>query len=130
MSGEILASRAELVAALAAAGIRHPGAGDPLIVPGAWIRPAEPWLAPHSVGPFGSRLARWSVLLIAGAADQTSSLEQLVELTDRGIPALDRLARWSVATAARAVGADLFGTLYLVAELVLETPIEITAPEG
>lgn len=128
MSGEIAASRAELVAALEAAGVRVPAPGDPLIVPGAWVRAGEPWLAPWSVGPPGSRLARWSVLLIAGRADSTAAQTELEALAGAALPALDELARWSAPTAARAVSAEIFGTAYLVAELVLEAPILISPP--
>lgn len=128
MSGELAAAREELAAALRAGGVACPEPGDPLIVPGAFVRPGSPWLAPARVGPKGTRALRLSVLLLAGSADTTASLVTLEELAERAVLATSGLTGWSTPSVSPARAAEVFGALYLVAELELEAIVTLAEP--
>ena len=128
MSGELAGARSTVAVALRAAGVASPEPGDPLVVPGALVRGGTPWLAPSRVGPRGTRACRLNVLLLAGAPDTTAALVILEELAERAVLATSDLAGWSTPTLTSARVVEVFGTLYLGAELELETILTIADP--
>jgi hypothetical protein len=126
MSGEIAATRDELVAALTDASVHVKRAGLAPTVPGAIVRPGDPWLTPSRVGGAGTRTVAWSVILVAGniEGDYLAALERLAE---SAVIALDELKGWSTPRTARALRLELAGGIYLTAELApCETLIRIT----
>lgn len=128
MTGELAAARSTIAVALRALDVATPEPGDPLVVPGALIRGGSPWLSPSRVGPRGTRTCRVNVLLLAGAADTTAALVILEDLAERAVLALSSVAGWSTPNVSAARVVEVFGTLYLGAELELEGLVTIADP--
>lgn len=117
-------ARGELVTALTAAGVDVTDPAAQLAVPGALIRPGDPWLEPSTVGG-GMYTYRASIILVAGAADQLAALEALETLTGLALPALRGLAQWTGPGGSRAKSMELSGGTYLVTELVVDRLIQL-----
>lgn len=113
-----------LTATLAAAGVPVTDPTAQLTVPGALIRPGDPWLEPARVGG-NIRTLRLSILLVAGAVDNLASLVALETLAAAAVPALEALAGWSAAPTSRARSTELAGATYLTGELVVETFVQL-----
>lgn len=80
----IAESRAAVVAALAAVGLRTAAVGDRIVSPVALVEPGDPWVEPAAMS--GQRTVRWRVHLISGLADQPAQADQtdaLAELANR-----------------------------------------------
>lgn len=129
MTGELATARGVLEAALEGAGIAVARPGQPLAVPGAFVRPGDPYLVRSSIGPAGQRTPRLSCVLVAGKVDSLAAIAELETLTELAILALDGLQGWSTPAISRVGQADVFGLPYLVADLSLEgPPLMIAAP--
>lgn len=117
--------RLELTTALEGGGVRVTDPSKALVVPGALIRPGDPWLTPASVGG-GMYELRLSVLLVAGAADTLASLLALEALVAAVYPAIAGLpAGWTMTPASRARSVALFGATYLTTELSLARLVQL-----
>lgn len=117
-------ARAELTAALVAAGVEVTDPTAQLAVPGALIRPGDPWLEPAAIGG-GIYALTESIVLVAGAADQLASLEALEELAGAAIPAIRELAQWTSTGGSRARSMELSGGTYLITELVASRLVQL-----
>jgi hypothetical protein len=117
-------ARDELVAALELAGVDVTDPRTQLAVPGALIRPGDPWLEPAAIGG-GIYALRESVLLVAGKADRLSSLEALESLANAAIPAIRGLNQWTSTGGSRAKSMELYGATYLITELVADRLIQL-----
>lgn len=109
----ITESRAAVVAALTAVGLRAAVVGDKIVSPVALVEPGDPWVEP--AGMSRHRVIRWRVHLISGRADQpaqaaeTDSLAELADKAFAGAPA----AGLSAATIAQPAVVTIAGIGYL-----------------
>ena len=117
-------ARAELLAALDAAGIRvYYGMGT-FQSPCARIFPAEPWI--DESGMLGGRRSQhWEVWAVAGKSDAIANYDELEDLVQRINDALVALSGWSHPAWRRPAVTDMGGTKYLACRGVTETLAEV-----
>jgi hypothetical protein len=84
----LLDARAELVAALEAAGLAA-ATGPRFAAPCVLVEPGEPWSSPAAMP---GRSSHWKLTLVAGRSDSEAALEVLAELVDRVDTALRTIA--------------------------------------
>lgn len=83
-----MATRAALLAAFAAQGIRTATTGT-FSAPCIHVEPGDPWSVPVRMP---GRQSRWRLMAIGGAADSDAALEAIAELVDRAELAIKTVA--------------------------------------
>lgn len=122
------ATRAQLVAALEAAGLGVALAGGKWAAPVALVGTDDPWLVPVAIAR-GYRTVRYAVDLIAGRADQARTWTDLAGMAEAAVNAIDGLPGWSAPTVAAGRSIETAGAVYLIARLSAETQTAL-APGG
>ena len=127
MTSRLLASRAGILAALEAAGIRT-GTTGKWSAPAVLVEPGDPWAAVDlSLG--ARRTGRWRLTIVAGRADSAGALEALAELVDRVDVALLTVPGVQLPTWARPFDTSLDGAAYAATaatvQLLTPSPPEV-----
>jgi hypothetical protein len=104
----ILASRAELLAALEAGGIRT-ATGGRLTAPCVLVEPGDPWSAPVRMP---GRNGQWRLTLLAGKSDTEAAYAVLGEMIDLVDAAIRGLYGVQLPTWSRPLDLEFGGTVY------------------
>jgi hypothetical protein len=104
----LLESRAAIIAALEARGIRTATAGK-LAAPCVLVEPGDPWSEPQRVP---GRVGRWRLSAIAGRTDTEAALAALATLVDEVDAALRPLPGVQLPTWGRPFDYDVSGIKY------------------
>jgi hypothetical protein len=118
------ASRAELLAALDASGIRAFYGMGVFQSPCARVFPAEPWVEASGMAG-GRRTQHWEIWAVAGKSDAVANYDELEELVQSINDALVGLVGWSHPAWRRPAVTDMGGTKYLACRGVVETLAEV-----
>ena len=121
----LLDTRARLLAAFAAGGIRTATTGKysaPVVV----VEAGDPWSEPFSHGR--ARLARWRLTVIAGRSDAEGSLAALGGLVDQVDDAIRTMRSVSLPTWGQPIDLALDAGTYAASVSLVSIPTEETAP--
>jgi hypothetical protein len=117
-------ARAELLAALEAAGVRAFYGMGTFAAPCARIFPSEPWV--EVSGRFnGRRTQTWEVWAVAGRTDSMATFDELESMVVSIDSAIDALQSWSHPTWRRPAVTDMGGTKYFACRGTIETIAEV-----
>lgn len=118
-------SRAELAAALEAAGIpAKDHLPERITPPVAVLTAGDPWLEPANL--YGHHTVRWVVTVVVPTGTNEHTAAQLDQLTTAALPAMvDAGPGWDV-TVGRPYPLTAGGATYLAVDLAATTPLPIT----
>jgi hypothetical protein len=119
MSSRLLASRASILDALAAAGISSATTGK-WSAPVVLVEAGDPWAAIEVSGMGRRRAGRWRLTAVAGRADTAGALERLAELVDAVDAAFLTLPGVELPTWARPFDMSLDGAQYAASSATVQ----------
>jgi hypothetical protein len=132
VSGQILATRDQLLAALTTAGIETAyAAGERVPVPGVIMEPGDPWIDHAGVLRGATQRISWNVAPVAGKSDAAGILDELAELIEATWAALASLVGgaggWTTPTVSAPRLRTVNGADHITADLPMTTHIDMAA---